>query len=355
MADIPFLARRILTLEAEAVRQLADRLDDRFVRAVRLILHCNGQVIVSGIGKAGLVGQKLVATFASTGTPSHFLHPAEAVHGDLGRVGPNDIVLILSQSGETEEITRILPSFRSLGVSILAITASETSTLGNHAEIVLPLGRLEEADSLGLAPTTSTTAMIALGDALALVVSEQRGFRAEDFARFHPGGALGRKLSLVDDYCRPLAQCRVAPDSETVREVFVRHGIVGRRSGAILLLDADKRLAGIFTDSDLAKLFERHRDHLLDSPIRDVMTSKPTTVRCGSKMLEAVALMGERRISELPVLDVDGFPHGIIDITDVVAAFPEYAAFREEPGPAAFQKEPGSEVPEIRPVKLKIA
>ena len=321
------LARKTLNHEARAIQDLADRLDDRFEQAVKRILRCKGSLIVCGIGKAGLVGQKLVATFASTGTPAHFLHPAEAIHGDLGRIREKDIVLILSQSGETEEITRILPSVRRMGVPIIAMTASETSTLGRYAEIVLPLGHFDEADSLGLAPSTSTSVMLALGDALALVVSDQRGFRAEDFARFHPGGTLGRKLSLVDDYCRPLNQCRTAPDTETVREVFVRHGIVGRRSGAILLLDAAGRLSGIFTDSDLAKLFERHRDHLFDAPIRDVMTAKPTTVQYGSKMLDAVSLMGQRRISELPVIDGDGFPHGMIDITDIVAVFPEYTEF----------------------------
>ena len=336
MTDTLKFARNILHLEARAIQDLATKLDDRFELAVKRILHSPGCLIVCGIGKAGIVAQKLAATFASTGTPAHFVHPAEAVHGDLGRIREKDIVLVLSQSGETEEITRILPSIRQIRVPILAMTASETSTLGRFADIVLPLGRLDEVDSLGLAPSTSTSVMIALGDALALVVSEQRGFRSEDFARFHPGGALGRKLSLVDDYCRPLVQCRTAPDTETVREVFVRHGIVGRRTGAILLLDTDGRLSGIFTDSDLAKLFESRRDHLLDSPIRDVMTSQPTTVQSGSKMLNAVFLMGERRISELPVLDDGGTPCGIIDITDVVAAFPEYAV-----------------VPE--PVKLKIA
>ena len=339
MSDPLTLARNILTLEAQAIHDVAARLDVRFEQAVRRILRGKGSLIVCGIGKAGLIGQKLAATFSSTGTPAHFLHPAEAVHGDLGRIREKDIVLFLSMSGETEEITRILPSIRQMGVPILAITASETSTLGRYAEIVLPLDRLGEADSLGLAPSTSTSVMLALGDALALVISNLRGFRAEDFARFHPGGALGRKLSFVDDYCRPLDQCRTAPDTETVREVFVRHGITGRRSGAILLLDNAGRLSGIFTDSDLAKLFERHRDHQLDSPIREVMTAKPTTVQLGSKMLEAVSLMGRRRISELPVLDDAGFPCGLIDITDVVAAFPEYADCHVED----------------EPIKLKIA
>ncbi len=323
MSEVIATARKILMLEARAIQETAQKIDERFQQAVSRILYCEGNLIVSGIGKAGLVGQKLVATFASTGTPSHFLHPSEAIHGDLGRIGKKDVVLMISQSGETEEITRILPSIQKMNVPIIAMTASEQSTLGRYAEIVLSFGRIVEADSLGLAPSTSTSVMIALGDALALVVSERRGFRAEDFAQFHPGGALGRKLALVDNYARPLEHCRVAPDSETVRDVFVRHGIAGRRSGAILLINAEKRLSGIFTDSDLAKLFEHRNEQLLDAPIRNVMTSKPSTVLCGSKMLEAVALMGTKRISELPVVDAGGFPRGMIDITDVIAAFPE--------------------------------
>lgn len=323
MPDVLSLGKQILIQEAETLCALAESIDSRFLQAVYCLLNCNGNVIVCGIGKAGLVGQKLCATFASTGTPSHFLHPAEAVHGDLGKIRKNDVVLFLSQSGETEEITRLLPSVRQFGVPILAITASPKSTLAQNSDIVLPLGHLPEADTLGLAPSTSTTAMMALGDALALTVSQRRRFKAEDFAVFHPGGALGRKLSLVDEQMRTLERCRTAPDSETVREVFVRHRIAGRRSGAVLLIDESGKLSGIFTDSDLARLFEKRDDNLLDKPIRDVMTSNPASVLAGTKMLEAVALMGQRRISELPVVNENGEPVGMIDITDIIAAFPE--------------------------------
>ena len=323
MPDVLSLGKQILKQEALSILGIAENLDGRFLKAVYRVLHCQGSVIVCGIGKAGLVGQKLAATFASTGTPSHFLHPAEAVHGDLGKIGKNDIVLMLSQSGETEEITRILPSIRHFGTPIIAITATSENTLARDAEVVLPLGRLQEADVLGLAPSTSTAAMIALGDALALVVSQRRRFKADDFAQFHPGGALGRKLSLVDEYLRPLHRCRVAPDSETIREVFVQHCVPGRRSGAILLVDPNGKLSGIFTDSDLARLFEGHNEHRLDAPIRDAMTRKPTSVTLGTRMPEAIGIMGRRRISELPVVDAVGFPVGMIDITDVVAVFPE--------------------------------
>lgn len=334
MPDVLSLGKQILRREAQSIQLLAKQLDARFLQAVYRILHCKGTVIVSGMGKAGLVGQKISATLSSTGSPSHFLHPAEAIHGDLGKIKSSDVMLIFSQSGETEEIIRILPSLRSLRVPIIAVTASEHSTLARNAEIVLPMGRLDEADRNGLAPSTSTTVMIALGDALALTVSERRGFQAEHFAKLHPGGALGRKLSLVDEHMRSLDRCRVAPDSETVREVFARHRISGRRSGAILLTQRDGRLSGIFTDSDLARLFERHDEHLLDAPIRCVMTLKPASVISGTRMLEAIAIMGERRISELPVTDANDKPLGMIDITDVVAVFPECLAKEQIPKPA---------------------
>lgn len=324
MLDVLTLGKQILLREALSIQKLATQLDARFLQAVYQILCCEGTVVVCGIGKAGLVGKKVSATLSSTGSPSHFLHPAEALHGDLGKVKSGDVMLIFSQSGETEEIIRILPALRSLRVSMIAITASDQSTLARNSEIVLPIGRLDEADIHGLAPSTSTAVMIALGDALALTVSERRGFQAEHFAKLHPGGALGRKLSLVDEHMRNLNRCRVAPDSETIREVFARHSVSGRRSGAILLTQRDGRLSGIFTDSDLARIFERGNEHLLDAPIRCVMTLKPTAVVLGTRMLEAIAIMGEKRISELPITDHEGFPVGMIDITDVVAAFPEY-------------------------------
>lgn len=323
MPDVLSLGKKILRQEAAALCRIADHLDGRFLQAVYHILYCEGNIAVCGIGKAGHIGKKVSATFSSTGSPSLFLHPAEAVHGDLGQIKRGDTVLVFSQSGETEEITRILPTLRSFRITIIAVTASEHSTLGRSAEIVLPLGKLTEADSLGLAPSTSTAAMLAIGDALALTVAERRRFQADDFAKFHPGGALGRKLSLVDEHLRSLERCRIAPDSETIRNVFARHCISGRRSGAVMLTDAPGHLSGIFTDSDLARLFEKRDEHWLDIPICRVMTKQPAAVKRGSKMLKAVALMAEKRISELPVIDENGVPVGMIDITDVVAAFPE--------------------------------
>lgn len=315
--------REILLSESEAIQSIAASLGKDFCRAADLVFRCSGSLIVAGMGKAGLVGQKLMATFASTGTPSHFLHPAEAVHGDLGRLREEDIVLVLSQSGETEEIVRLLPSLQERGTPIIAMTARAESTLGRSATVVLELGMLVEAGTLGLAPSTSTTTMLALGDALALVVSRMRGFAREDFARFHPAGSLGRKLSRVDQYSRPLRMCRVAEDSLSVREVFVRRSMPGRRTGAIMLVDGDGLLTGLFTDSDLARLFEHHREETLDEPIRSVMTRNPLTIRDGALMTDAVALMASRKISELPVVDDRGCPTGLIDVTDVVGLFPQ--------------------------------
>ncbi|HTQ40566.1 MAG TPA: KpsF/GutQ family sugar-phosphate isomerase [Pirellulales bacterium] len=316
-------ARQIIEMEARALEAVSRRLDDSFTRAVDLIYRCTGSVIVSGIGKAGLIGQKIAATLASTGSRSHFLHPTEAIHGDLGRIHHDDVVLMLSQSGDTEEVVRLLPSIRQIGTPLVAITGRVGSKLGQSALIVIDIGPLQEACSLGLAPSTSTTAMLAVGDALALVTSRMRGFSRDDFARFHPGGSLGRQLARVDDCMRRLSDCRLAVCTRTVREVLIEARLPARRTGAIMIVDHAGKLRGIFTDSDLARLFESRRDALLDGPIRNVMTSHPTSVPQGSMMNDAVAIMAERRISELPVVDTEGKPVGLLDITDIVALYPE--------------------------------
>jgi len=335
-------ARQIIQIEGRALGQLANRLDSEFCHALKLLHQCRGNVIVTGIGKAGVIGQKIMATLASTGTPSHWLHPAEAVHGDLGRIHRDDVVLILSQSGETEEIVRLLPSLNELGVPILAITSQRTSTLGQAATVTIELGNLQEACALGLAPTTSTTAMLAVGDALALVTSRMRRFRREDFARFHPGGSLGNKLSKVEDHMRPMQHCRLAWDDQTVREVLIRVGKPGRRTGATMLVNVQGVLSGIFTDSDLARLFEQRRDKDLDGPIRNVMTPNPLRVQAGSMMTDAVAIMSERKISELPVVDASDKPIGLIDITDVVALLPKEPLPTKSP---ATKIAPNAEIP----------
>lgn len=322
-------ARRIILHESRTLAQLADRLNENFCAAVKRICQCHGSVIVSGMGKAGLVGQKIMATLASTGTRAHCLHPAEAVHGDLGRVHDDDLVLMLSQSGETEEVVRLLPMLAAQNVPILAITADAQSTLGRAATVVIELGKLEEADPLGLAPSTSTTAMLAVGDALALVASLARGFRREDFARYHPGGSLGQRLSRVEQIMRRLESCRVASEEKTVREVLVNVSLPGRRTGAVMLVDAEGKLSGLFTDSDLARLFEQRRDPQLDIPISRVMTPSPISVRMGTLVTDAVDILAGRKISELPVVDASGRPAGLIDITDVVGLLPKEDGARQ--------------------------
>ena len=315
-------ARDVLLSESRAILDQVERLDRRFCAAVELLTTCSGSVVVTGMGKAGLIGRKISATLSSTGTPSHFLHPAEAFHGDLGTVRPDDVVLALSYSGETEELSQILAPLRSRSIPIVSIVSTAASSLGRASTLVLEIGAIEEADALRLAPSSSAAAMLAVGDALALAASRRRKFRAEDFAKFHPGGSLGRRLSRVDDLMRPISQCRVASDALSIREIFVSCRKPGRRVGAILLTDDEGRLTGVFTDSDLAKLFETRDADFFDRPIRDAMTRFPSVVRSGALMSEAIATLSSRKISELPVLDERGVPLGLLDVTDLVDFFP---------------------------------
>jgi arabinose-5-phosphate isomerase len=332
--DVLARGRRILEAAGEAILGAAADLDGSFVRAVRIVEGCTGSVVVTGIGKAGLVARKISATLASTGTPSHFLHPAEALHGDLGALRRDDVVLALSQSGETEEVTRLLPHVAARRIALVAFTARPDSTLGRAADVVVATGSVREACSLGLAPSTSTSLMLALGDALALATSGLRGFTAEDFAARHPGGALGRRLMLVEEAMRPLEQCRVARPDDTVRVVFSRP-LPARRTGAVMIVDAAGRLAGIFTDSDLARIFERRDDAALDGPIAAVMTPRPTTVLAGARLGDAVGILESRRLSELPVVDPDGRPFGLLDIVDLVGITPVANAAPARSGTAA--------------------
>jgi len=319
--DLAF-AREVLRIEAEAIERVRWRLGGEVARGAELVLRCPGSVIVTGMGKAGLVGQKLAATLASTGTRAFPMHPAEAVHGDLGRIRADDVVIALSQSGETEEVLRLLPPLRRLGASLIAITERSGSSLGQAADICIAMGPVREACPLGLAPSASTTALMAVGDALALLVSRRRDFRAEDFALYHPAGSLGRKLLRVEELMRTGRQLRLAGESETVRSVLVRLAGPRRRSGAVLVEDADARLLGIFTDSDLARLFESRREAMLDRPIGEVMTRDPVRVAVGATVAEAVEAMRGRKLSELPVVGRDGGLVGLIDLTDLIGLVP---------------------------------
>jgi len=316
-------ARDILRQESQALADVARRLDASFCAAVNLLARCTGAVVVTGMGKAGLIGQKITATLSSTGTRALFLHPAEAVHGDLGCVGSGDVALALSNSGETEELCRLIPLLKRLAVPILAITARETSTLGREADVTITLGHLREAGQFGLAPTTSTTAMLALGDALALVTGRTRGFTRQQFALYHPAGTLGQKLRRVAELMRDQSQLRLAPQTVTIREVCAMTGARARRTGAVILVDSDGRLAGLFTDSDLVRLLESRREHQLDRPVAEVMTVNPLTIGPDAPLADAVDLLSRHHISELPVVDADCRPVGLIDITDVIALLPE--------------------------------
>ena len=317
----------ILQKAAQSIHSLADSLDEDFLIAVDKLLGMRGSLIVCGIGKAGLIGKKLAATFASTGTRAHFLHPAEAVHGDLGCIGPTDVVLILSNSGATEEIVRILPFVVRRAAGLIAITSGANSPLARAADIVLVLPPCREACRHNLAPSTSTTAMLAMGDALALVISEARDFRVQDFAELHPGGSLGRKLASVNDIMRPTLECRIASTQSTIRKMLVEVSRPGRRSGAVMLVDLNGRLEGIFTDSDLARLLEQRRECDLDKSIAELMTRSFSAIHTGAKLTDAIDIMVQQKISELPVVDVDDKPIGMIDITDVLGM--EHAAANE--------------------------
>ena len=315
-------AREIIRHEADGLLALSSHLDTRFCEAVELLLECAGRAIVTGIGKAGIIGQKITATLSSTGTRAMFLHPAEGVHGDLGCVSADDVVIVFSNSGNTEEVCRILPIVRQLGARIIAITASSENQLGRAADVVLEIGQLREAGELSLAPSTTTTAMLAMGDALALVVSQAKGFTARDFGTFHPGGSLGRQLTPIREVMRHGSELRIASKNETVRGTLQRLRSTGRRTGAILVADEKGILCGVFTDSDLARLLEQHRDEQLDSPLSEVMTCHPKTLRDNTCLGDAVTMLTERKISELPIVDSAGRPVGLIDITDVIGLAP---------------------------------
>jgi arabinose-5-phosphate isomerase len=316
------LAREVLRAEASALEEVAQNLDAPFLRAVDLIFQSKGRVAITGTGKSADVGQKLAGTLNSTGTRAYTLDATRAMHGDLGMVHADDVALVLSHSGESEEIVRLLPALRAACSGLIALTGNVRGTLARHADVGIVYGLVREACPLGLAPSTSTTVMIALGDALAFTLLQMRDFTRHDFARNHPAGALGRRFLKVDSVMRRGSDLRLADEMETVRQVFAYSRRRERRTGAVMLTDRDGKLCGLFTDSDLARLFEQRREDVLDRPIHEVMTARPMTVRLGSLLVGAVELMSARKISEVPVLDEDGKPAGLLDITDLIGFLP---------------------------------
>jgi arabinose-5-phosphate isomerase len=319
--DTLSLAREVLRTEAEALVQVAGRLDTGFEHVVEMLIEASGRVVVSGVGKSADVGRKIVATFNSTGSRAYFLDPAAAMHGDLGSVHAGDVALLLSHSGESEEIVRLIDPLRELGTAISTLTGNRRGTLARRADAAFVYGPVREADPLALAPSSSTTVMMALGDALAFTLAEIRGFTADDFARLHPAGSLGLRLARVEAFMRRGTALRIAREDETVRDIFARPNQPGRRTGAVMVLDANGRLSGLFTDSDLAKLFARRLD-AVERPIREVMTAGPLTVAVGSRFADALDVFKNHKISELPVIDDAGRPVGLLDITDLIHLLP---------------------------------
>ena len=308
------IARRVLTIESEAVAALTERLDDGFDRAVDLLVGCKGRVVVAGMGKSGIVCQKIAATLSSTGAPAYFLHPAEALHGDIGLVVPGDVVLVVSNSGETEELVRCLELFRRVGVPIVAFTGKRDSTLARYADVNVDVSVAREACALDLAPTASTTASLAMGDALAVACYERRGFTAKDFARTHPGGRLGRKITAVRELMRQGdAVPRVAPGAsmaDAVREMSAK-GL-----GMTCVVDAGGRLAGILTDGDLRRRMLQSGQPL-DGAVSSAMTATPVTIGPDALAGDALRVLEDRKITALAVTEDGGRLVGVLQIHDL--------------------------------------
>ncbi|MGB4811149.1 MAG: KpsF/GutQ family sugar-phosphate isomerase [Methylophilaceae bacterium] len=312
------LARDILLLEASEINALAHRLDSHFLQAVSLILNCTGRVVVSGMGKSGHIGGKIASTFASTGTPAFFMHPAEASHGDLGMITKGDVVIALSNSGESDEILAIITPLKRLGASIIAITGNDHSTLAKAADIHLSASVSREACPLGLAPTSSTTVALALGDALALCVLDQRDFTAEDFARSHPGGSLGRRLLVhVNDLMRTGDGIPKVVINTTLSAGLIEMSQKGL--GLTAIVDANNKPIGIFTDGDLRRAFERNVN-VATSSIQDVMHANPLTINQNQLAVEAVEMMEQRKVNALLVINDAGELAGALNMHDLLLA-----------------------------------
>ncbi|MCC6446599.1 MAG: KpsF/GutQ family sugar-phosphate isomerase [Armatimonadetes bacterium] len=311
-------AQEVLRIEIEALAHLVERLDSSFTAAVEMILRCKGRVVLAGMGKSGAVGRKIAGTLASTGTPALFLHPAEGMHGDVGMVTAEDVVIALSYSGETEELLAVLPALKRIGARLIALCGNPLSTLAAGSDIALDLSVPREACPLGLAPTASTTAMLALGDALAITVMQARRFTREDYARFHPAGALGRRLILrVADLMRTGEMVSVCRAEATVREVLF--SITRAQAGASIVTDLEGKLVGIVTDGDI----RRHLltdENCLSRAAADIMTRRPKTIFPDHLAAESLKVMEEYRIGEMPVLDAAGRPQGMLNLKDLLKA-----------------------------------
>jgi len=312
-------ARKVIQAEGQAICAIAPIVDEAFGQAARMIYNCRGSCIVSGIGKAGIIAQKISATLASTGTPSHFLHPVEAVHGDLGRLRKEDIVIVLSYRGETEEIVRLINLVKQLEIKLVAITGRSDSTLGRYSDVVLCMGTVSEACPLGVAPSVSTACMLAVGDALAFTVMKARKFGVEDYVRFHPGGSLGTQLMTVEQSMmfRPGEELPIAEAGDSVGRMLEKTANV-KRHGAVMIVDEHGKLAGIVTDGDLRRWMTKRAKDLFDRKVTQIMTADCKRIRVDALAAEATAIFHKYRIDELPVVDAEDRPVGMIDVQDIV-------------------------------------
>ncbi len=308
------LARKVLQTEAAAILALEGRIDDKFARAVTLIRNCRGRVIVTGMGKSGIICRKIAATLASTGTPAFFLHPAEAVHGDLGVIQADDVVIAMSYSGETEELTRVLETLKRIGAPLVAITGDITSTLAQSADIALDCSVSEEACPMNLVPTASTTAALALGDALAMTVLVEKGFKPEDFANLHPGGKLGKKLMRVEQLMNAGDALPVVQLHTAMRDVI--YEMSRKKLGMTAVVEKDGRVAGIITDGDLRRKMAT-TPNILDLVARDVMTADPVAIPHTTLAAEALALMEQRKITSIVVIDTQRRVEGVVHLHDL--------------------------------------
>jgi arabinose-5-phosphate isomerase len=316
VSDALGLAKKVLRIEAAAILELVERLNGDFEKALDILSQCRGRVIVTGMGKSGIISRKIAATFSSTGTSAFFLHPAEAIHGDLGAIREDDVVVALSHSGETEELIRLLESIRRIGAKLIAITGCPASTLGRAADVTLDCGITKEACPMNLVPTASTTAALALGDALAMTLLVRKGFREEQFAAFHPGGKLGRKLMTVDsvmhsgDAAPKVGLQAAMPD--------VIHEMSSKRLGMTCIVGADGRLAGVFTDGDLRRLMmKRPPNAVLALSAGEAMTASPLTIRRDLLAVEALRIMETHKITSVVVVDGDGRIEGVVHLHDL--------------------------------------
>ncbi len=312
------IAKKVLEIERDALTSLTKRIDANFERIVDALYRIKGRVIVTGMGKPGFIAQKISATLSSTGTPSLYLHPAEALHGDLGRVTKDDLILALSNSGETEEIIKFLPIVKKIGARLVAMTGNMRSTLARFADHALDVSVEREACPLGLAPTTSTTAMLAMGDALAVALLDKKGFREKDFAFFHPGGILGKRLILtVGDIMRKGRDNPIVRDNVTVKRAIL--SITKARAGSASVVDPKGKLVGIFTDGDLRRHLETD-SNLTEKRMKDVMTKNPTVIKKERLAAEAFEILRSKKIDEIPVVDERRRPIGLIDVQDLLKA-----------------------------------